>query len=124
MGRLKGDERILGDTDFVLEVLAHNREKIDRGYQLSAKGIDVDAIAGYVANLYGIKPAQVLAAGKYQEVVRARSVLCYWAVRELGITATELAGRIGISQPAVSISVKRGEKIVNRDGIGIDALLK
>lgn len=29
MGRVKGDERILGDTDFVLTVLAHNEEKME-----------------------------------------------------------------------------------------------
>ena len=123
MGRVKGDERILGDMDFVLKVLAQNKEKMDHGSHLSAKGIDVDAIAVFVADIYGIKPEQILTAGKYPEAVRARSVLGYWAVRELGITATELAGRIGISQPAVSISVKRGEEIVNRDGLSIYTLL-
>jgi DNA-binding transcriptional regulator GbsR (MarR family) len=29
----------------------------------------------------------------------------------LGFTATEVSRRLGVSQPAVSISVKRGEKI-------------
>jgi predicted transcriptional regulator len=29
----------------------------------------------------------------------------------LGITATEVSRQLGISQPAVSISAKRGEKI-------------
>jgi hypothetical protein len=37
---------------------------------------------------------------------------CYRAVRELGETATSLAKEFGISQPAVTISVLRGEKIV------------
>ncbi len=34
-----------------------------------------------------------------------------WAVRELGISATALARKLQLSQPAISISVKRGEKI-------------
>jgi DNA-binding MarR family transcriptional regulator len=33
-------------------------------------------------------------------------------VRELGLSTVELAGRLGISQPTASQSVKRGEKIV------------
>lgn len=41
------------------------------------------------------------------------SLLSYWAVRELGIKATELAKRFEITQPAVSISVKRGQRIAN-----------
>jgi len=34
-----------------------------------------------------------------------------WAVRELGFSATELSKKLGISQPSVSISMKRGEQI-------------
>ncbi len=37
--------------------------------------------------------------------------MCYWAVRRLGISTTELSKKLGVSQPSVSISVKRGEKI-------------
>ena len=33
------------------------------------------------------------------------------AVRELGLTATELAKRLGMTQPAVSYAVIRGEQI-------------
>ena len=34
-----------------------------------------------------------------------------WAVRKLGFSATELSKKLGVSQAAVRISVKRGEKI-------------
>jgi len=37
--------------------------------------------------------------------------LCYWAVRKLGFSATELSKKLGVTQAAVRISVKRGEKI-------------
>jgi len=36
---------------------------------------------------------------------------------ELGLTATSLARRIGLKQPAISISVSRGEKIAKEMGI-------
>jgi predicted transcriptional regulator len=49
--------------------------------------------------------------GKQPLTVKARSLLCYWAVKKLGFSATELSKKLGISQPSVSISVKRGEKI-------------
>ena len=50
-------------------------------------------------------------------IVKARSLMCYYAVRELGLTATSLARRIGLKQPAISISVSRGEKIAKEMGI-------
>jgi DNA-binding MarR family transcriptional regulator len=43
--------------------------------------------------------------------VAARSLLCYWANRELGITTVELARRLNLAQPTVSQSVDRGERI-------------
>ena len=45
-----------------------------------------------------------------------RSVFCYWAARELGVTMTRLAGLLKISQPSVSICVSRGEQIVLQEG--------
>jgi putative transposase len=65
-----------------------------------------------------------MTAGRYPDVVQARSLRCYWAARELGITATDLARIIGLSQPAVSISVKRGEKIAQREMLSLELLLK
>jgi REP element-mobilizing transposase RayT len=43
------------------------------------------------------------------------SLLCYWAVRKLGFSATELSKKLGVSQPSVSISVKRGERIAKAE---------
>jgi predicted transcriptional regulator len=43
-------------------------------------------------------------------------------MRELGWSATEVARRIGITQPAVSISVKRGEQIAIKMGLKITEL--
>jgi hypothetical protein len=51
--------------------------------------------------------------------VKARSLLCYWAVRQLGISATKLSKKLGVSQPSVSISVKRGETIAKADGLNL-----
>jgi hypothetical protein len=51
--------------------------------------------------------------GKKVFTVKPRSLMCYWAVRRLGFSATEISKKLGVSQPSVSISVKRGEKIAN-----------
>ena len=65
----------------------------------------------------GIEPQRIGDSGRYTDVVEARSVFCYWAVRELGVSATELARRFGMTQPAVSISVKRGENLAKAKGL-------
>ena len=108
---LKGDERILGDSDFVGTVLAQTREEQDKRNKLKAQGVTVDQAARKVAELMGVPVGTVWAAGRYPQVVRARSVLCYWAVRKLGISMTDMAKRLGMSVPTVSKSVRRGEGI-------------
>jgi REP element-mobilizing transposase RayT len=122
-GRLKGDERILGDSDFVQNVLAECDETYDRKYRLRAKGIDVDKLAKIVADMFELEPTQLLSSVGYRKVVQARSIFCYWAVRELGVTATALANRSGLTQPAISISVKRGERIAREKRLELSSIL-
>ena len=47
--------------------------------------------------------------------VKARSLLCYWAVRDLGISMAELSRRLKLSLSGVSLSVKRGERIAQEN---------
>ncbi len=51
--------------------------------------------------------------------VKAKSLLCYWAVRDLGISMAELSRRLKLSLSGVSQSVKRGETIVQQKGYNL-----
>ncbi len=59
----------------------------------------------------GIEVDDIFLKGKQQKRVKARSLFCFWAVHELGISLTELARRLGISVAGVGYSVERGEII-------------
>lgn len=107
----KGDERILGDGDFVEQTLKAANEAMERKSALHAHGIGLDEIANRVASLLSIDSAEVWASGRYRHIVKARSLLCYWAVRELGTSMALLSKKLNISIAAVSKSVVRGEKI-------------
>jgi REP element-mobilizing transposase RayT len=109
---MKGDERILGDSDFVDEVLRSAAESLQKKYQLKASGLDADQIAERVAALLKMPVEAVWAAGKHRKTVAARSLLCYWSVRLLGLSMSSLSKRLGISPTSVSHSVLRGEQLV------------
>ncbi len=66
-----------------------------------------------------VEPKDVLAPGKYAQSVKARSLLCYWATRELGMTTVELARRLNLAQPTVSQAVIRGQKIAEDQGLSL-----
>ena len=101
----------MGDGEFAQSVLNEARERLEERYRLRSEGYDLDKVTMRVSSVLGIEPEQVWVSGKHPMTVKARSLLCYWAVRKLGFSATELSKKLGVSQPSVSISVKRGEKI-------------
>jgi putative transposase len=111
MDRLKGDERILGETDFVTEVLAQANEKYTRHYELKRLGYDLKKIEQKVTEIYQITKEDLYSRGRQKDQVEAKSLLCYWAVRELGLSATSLAQRLRMSQPGVGYAVIKGKKI-------------
>ncbi len=62
---------------------------------------------------------EIFQPGKQPVKVKARSLFCYWAVRELGFTMADLAPKLNISQPAVSMSTQRGEQIASENGYSL-----
>ena len=79
----------------------------------------MDHVAARVAELLGIQAAQVWRAGKTRLQVKARSLLCYWAVRELGESMTAMARRLGLSTAVMSKAVVRGAEIADKNGYRI-----
>ena len=117
--RLKGDERILGDSEFVLSVLAEANEKYERHYELKSRGYDLNKVQIRVTELLGVDGHKIYSKGRRREQVEARSLFCYWAVRELGYSVTDLARRLEMTQPAVGYAVSRGEKMAREKKISL-----
>ena len=112
----KSDERILGDSDFVTETLEKSQHAIAKRYVLKARGVDLGFAVARVAELFGLGSEEVWSPGRARLRVQARSLLCYWAVRELGESMTAMARRLNVSTPAVSKAVARGAEIAKREG--------
>ncbi len=114
--RLHGDERILGDTAFVEGALATAAEHLDRRDRLRARGWDLAWLVPRVAAAAGLRPADLVTPSKIPIRVAHRSLLCYWAVRELGLAGTLVGTQLGLTQSAVSRSVARGERLALAKG--------
>ena len=86
-------------------MLSEAGEAFEKKYMLRAQRLDLDKIAERVGELLDMEVGEVWAEGKHSEVVKARSLLCYWAVKELGVVMSTLGRRLNISPAAVSQSV-------------------
>ena len=108
---LKSDERILGDADFVDEVLSRADEHYSRQAELRRRGYTLQRVAKRVARICEIEERAIFGRGRQQDQVRARDLFCFWAVRELGISMTEVAKSVRMTPPGVGYAVRRGEAL-------------
>jgi putative transposase len=115
----KSDERILGDHNFVEEALSTAEERLEGKYLIKALGFDLEKVAERVCAVLHIEKWEVYAPGKERRRVHARSLLCYWAAREVGISQAELSRELKISPAGVTFSVRRGEKLVREGGYSL-----
>jgi len=60
----------------------------------------------------GAEKKKVFSKGRQQKKVKTGSLLCFWAVREAGISLRTWAKRLRVSAPGVGYAVERGEAIV------------
>ncbi len=79
------------------------------------RGYDLVKTAERAAVICEIKMEDIFSKGKQKKKVRARSLFCYWASCELGISLTVLARRLGLSVPGVGYAVARGELIAREN---------
>jgi len=108
---LKGDERILGDGEFVEQVLESAQEQMEERYRLLASGYTFERIIEQVSVYFGLAKEHILFPGKHPDRVKARSVAAYLAVRRLGMDGSTVGERMGVGQSAISRAVARGEKL-------------
>lgn len=109
--RMKGDHRILGDSAFVMEVLAEAEEKFERFYELKSKGYDLDTVVQKVCRIFRVEPDEIYSKSRQKIRAEARGLYCYWAVVELGYSLADLARLLGMTGQGVGYAVRRGERI-------------
>jgi hypothetical protein len=110
----EGDERILGNGDFVETVLEAALENLDRKSGIRALGYDFDWLVDRVLGLFGLTFKELLTGGWQRRTVQARSVLCYWGTRELGMSAVGISKKLNIASSTASESATRGRQIVEK----------
>ncbi len=107
---IMSDERILGEADFVDAVLSQAGEAVDRRYKLKSLGYDLHRLAERAAEIFGMAVEDIFSPGRTNLKVKARSLVCFWAARELGMSLTDLARAFKMSIPGIGYAVERGEK--------------
>ncbi|MGD9180131.1 MAG: transposase [Desulfobacterales bacterium] len=96
------DQRILGDAEFVQEVISGLDEQVKKNLRLSGQRINIDDLAERVCEKYNIHRGEMRSGSRRHDIVIARGVLSWIAVRELGYSGADVARYLGVTTSCVT----------------------
>jgi len=112
-----GDERILGENQFVERALAQDDLAMEEASRLRQEGWDIDRLVQKVCNYCNIDELELLSKARANRLSITKSLICYWGTYNLGLTLREISNRLSISQPAASLWLRKGKKYCEDEGI-------
>lgn len=108
----RGDERILGDGDFVNEVLNQAEEQLDRREKFKKEGWNLNRLAAKVTGELNLKIDDLKSKNRRRDIAKARDIFIYWGYNNLGISGADLAKFLNISRTAISKAIERSKKSI------------
>jgi REP element-mobilizing transposase RayT len=106
------DHRILGSGAFVEKLLAEEERMVRQRTLFKRKRINVEKFMDLISEKFGVTREEVIGGGQRQAVSVARSVFCYLASKDLGLTGRELSRALRLTPSAIHYAVLRGEKFL------------
>lgn len=115
--RQLSDQRILGDGDFVETVLTEMDNVGKENLRLGAKRTDLSLLAKKVCNLHKVSVGEIRSGSRRHEIVEARRVFSWLAVKELGYSGAEVARYLGVTTSCVTRTISEGNGFDREDYI-------
>ena len=104
------NQRILGDSEFVAQVVSRLDDRIKKNLRLSGQRINMGTLGYRVSEKFGISIEELKSGGRRKAVVNARRALSMIAVKELGYSGAEVARFLGVTNSCVTRIVAIGKK--------------
>ena len=118
-----GDERILGDSDFVAMALMNDSLSLEKQTEYEQFGLDLPELTAAICNHYQLDEKLVAMRGRLSNVSIARQLIAFFAVTELGIQAADVAAQLNVTQSGVSRLVKKGQGVCQREQFTMSSLI-
>lgn len=111
-GKAAYDQRILGDGEFVEQIIGDRDDMVKKNLRLSGQRIDIDALSDMICSRFGVSPGELRSGSRRHKVVDARREMAWIAVRELGYSGAEVARFLGVTTSCINRSVaSRTDKV-------------
>ena len=117
--RQVADQRILGDGDFVKQVVSGLDDFVKKNLRLSGQRIDIKALARKISEKYNVSIVELRSGGRRNAVVKARRAMSWICIRELGYSGADVARYLGVTNSCVTRMISTGNK-PDIDGINLE----
>ena len=100
--KIFSDERILGSSEFVENVIADAEEKAKETLRLTLKISDLPSLALKVCEVEGIDETELRSGLRKRKIVKSRRIFSQIAVKKMGYSGADVARFLGINTSAVN----------------------
>lgn len=107
--RVASDERILGSSEFVQELLSGAEQRQKETLRISTQVSDLASLAKTIGKGEGIAESELRSGGRSRAVAKARKLFCQLAVSRMGYSGAEVARFLGVTTSAVNRSANSEE---------------
>lgn len=104
------DQRILGDGDFVKQVISGLDDLVRKNLRLSGRRINLNTLAAKVSERHNVSIGELRSGGRRSAVVRARRAMSWIGVRELGYSGADVARYLGVTNSCVTRLISTGQR--------------
>ena len=109
-GRLEGDQRILGNEDFMENVLKDSASEVTNRFASTKRKNGIQGIIDAACRREGINITELRMGSRRGRIPRVRSEIAIQLLREYGIPLAQIARELGVSTSAISkLLVRRTE---------------
>ncbi len=96
------DERILGSSEFVQEIISEAEKRAKETLRLSSKIPNLPSLAKQICPGEEVDESELRSGFRKRKVVRTRRMFCQIAVKKLGYSGADVARFLGINTSAVN----------------------
>ena len=118
--RLFSNVVILGSGDFVASLIRDKKELEEKRLE---KKITLDELIRSVSDFLGIEESEVLSKTRRRNIGKAKALIAYFSICEMGYKGTEVGRALRIKGPSVSQYIERGKVLVGNEPEMIQKLI-
>jgi putative transposase len=100
--RQVADQRILGNGEFVKQVISGLDGLVNKNLRLSGQRIDIKTLAAKISEKHNVSIGELRSGSRRRAVVQARRAMSWIGVREVGYSGADVAIYLGVTNSCMT----------------------